>query len=745
MIKRAKTFVNGIVQGVGFRPFIHKLITDYDIKGWVRNSSVGAEMELEGEEEDIRLFLHELKNNPPKLALITSIDVEYMTETAGYSDFKIIQSKTEKQTSTLVSPDVCICDECLAEMKMPGRRYRYPFINCTNCGPRFTIIKELPYDRAKTTMAPFKMCPECHREYTDINDRRYHAEPTGCNICGPKQFFCDCDGNELSGDPIELTKQYLRDGLIVAIKGLGGFHLAGRIDDPSIADTLRRRKHRDEKPFAIMCRDVETVKKLCMVSADEERILCSRQRPIVLLKKLRYDLLPSVSENGYIGVMLPYTPVHYMIFEDDIEALIMTSANISDLPIIYKNEEAINALSGIADGFLLSNRDIHMRCDDSVVYVYDSKVYPLRRSRGYSPYPILMKDALPALLACGAEQKASFCLSKGNFAIPSQHIGDLKNVETFENYKKSIAHFRGLYDIKPEKIACDLHPDFLSTAYADSLAKELDIPLIRVQHHHAHLASCMADNNLDEKVIGIIWDGTGYGTDGNIWGGEFLLGDFSGFERLAHLDYMKLPGGDLAVKDIRRMGISLLEKCGLDAEAVFKSPDTGLIREQLLKNINCPLSSGMGRLFDGISAILGIKEKADYEGQGAILLEAAATASERRLGYEISDSGAMILNMDKTIMSIYKEITEGSPDVGELCAAFLNTLVSAAADIAKRISDRYGIKKVVLSGGTFNNMYIMNRLPDRLESLGLTCYHHSRVSAGDEGLCLGQLMICSRS
>ena len=761
-IKRAKIYVNGIVQGVGFRPFIHKQIASFKLFGWVRNTSTGAEIELEGEEELIRQFADELWTKAPRLSLIAKVDLEWQDGLLGYDKFEIIASDAKEKRDTLISPDVSICEECLEEMRSPGDRYRYPFINCTNCGPRFTIIKDVPYDRAKTTMAPFKMCDKCYGQYTFIEDRRYHAEPTGCNICGPKQYFLDKSGERIScysneidkfpkeKDPIEIAKQYIRDGKILAIKGLGGFHLACRFDDATIPALLRSRKHRDEKPFAIMCKDLETARKYCDIDADEEKILSGHRRPIVLLKKRADklasapDFLSQISENNRVGIMLPYTPVQYMLFEEDITALVMTSANLSDTPIIYKDEEALEKLSGIADGFLTSNREIHVRCDDSLCYVFDGAEYPVRRSRGFVPYPIIMDESLPPILACGAEQKASFALSKGNYVIPSQHIGDMKNIETFDNYAGQIEHFKRLFDIKPKMLVCDMHPDYMSTTYAMEKANEDDAQLLMVQHHHAHMASCMADNNLDGKVLGLIWDGVGYGMDGNSWGGEFLVGDYEDFKRVGQIRYMKLPGGDKATKQLYRTGISLLVDAGVDPAEIFEKDLSLQIIKQLSLDINCPLSSGMGRLFDGVAAIIGIKTNASYEGQGAILLEAAAVNSSRIYNYQIkTDEGRLVLDYRPMIREIANDVRL-KKDKGIIAAAFINTLIEAAAEMSVMISKRYDASRVVLSGGTFNNMYIMSRLPKLLESKGLKVYHHHRVSCGDEGLSLGQLLIGSR-
>lgn len=744
MILRANIHVNGIVQGVGFRPFIHKHITTYNLRGWVRNTSDGAEIEVEGPETDIDSFVFEIEHNPPELALISSVEVSKSETLKNYSDFQIITSKKTDEIKTLISPDVCVCEDCLSELYTEGARYRYPFINCTNCGPRFTIIKDIPYDRKNTSMAGFKMCESCNDEYTDIDNRRYHAEPTGCNACGPKQYFVNEAYDPLSGDPIANARKYLREDKILAIKGLGGFHLACKFDNPDTVKKLRERKQRDEKPFAIMCKDIDEVKKYCFVSAAEEKILSNNRRPIVLLRKKEGVNLDAVSENGFVGVMLPYTPVHFMLFEEDITALIFTSANLSDTPIIYKDTEALEKLAGIADGYLLNNREIVTRCDDSLCYVFDGKEYLVRRSRGYVPYPILMNRKMPHILACGAEQKASFCLSKGKYVIPSQHIGDMKNIETFENYTEQIKHFEKLFDIEPEIIACDMHPDFMSSIYANERAEKENLSFIRIQHHHAHMASCMADNGLEGDVIGLTWDGTGYGEDGAIWGGEFLVGGYQSYKRVGHLRYMTLPGGDKATKELWRTGISLLIDSAVDPSKCFGAEHIELVKRQIKLGVNVPKSSSMGRLFDGVSAILGIKVDASYEGQGAILLEAAAGSFDKTYEYGIiREAEKFVLDYRPMIREIVADIEAGVP-TSEIASAFMNTLIEAAAKMCNLISMNYGVDRVVMSGGTFNNMYIMNRLPMKLIEKHLKPYHHHRVSCGDEGISLGQLIITSQ-
>ena len=561
---RIRLRVTGIVQGVGFRPFIHRLITIYGLTGQIRNTSAGVEGEIQGEQEAVEQFLSALKKEKPRLAYIETVEkvsIPIKEEEAG---FRIEESQFLEEATALISPDIAICPDCLRELKDPkNRRYRYPFINCTNCGPRFTIIKKVPYDREQTTMAPFAMCPDCGREYAEIEDRRYHAQPNCCEVCGPELSYIDMtepaepwdlnlnfqretqpvevrigiDPTEVVpknnktqvDEPIRLAVKALKAGKILAIKGLGGFHLACRCDDPVLAMELRYRKHRDEKPFAIMCADVEAAERFCNISDAERELLQGYERPIVLLEKKDSRRMKHISENHRIGVMLPYTPIHELLFDEELRSLIMTSANFSDCPILYKDEEATEYLKGIADGILLSNREIQTRCDDSLLWEVEGNAYFARRSRGYAPFPIINPGKGRKILACGAEQKATFSLSKGKYWFPAQHIGDLKNAEAFENYREQIEHFEKLFDIQPEMIACDLHPDYLSTEYAEERAIKEGLPLVKIQHHFAHMASCMADNRLTGPCIGVIWDGTGYGTDGTSWGGEFLTGDYTGF------------------------------------------------------------------------------------------------------------------------------------------------------------------------------------------------------------------------
>ena len=729
--------VKGIVQGVGFRPFVHRLVEKWGFTGWVRNTSDGAELELCGARGALLHFIEELKHNAPPLALIESVEFSEV-KPGNYAGFEIIASEAHERMETLVSPDVGICADCRRELLDPhDRRYRYPFINCTNCGPRFTIIKSVPYDRASTSMSAFPMCPDCEREFGDIRDRRYHAQPDCCPKCGPRCFYLDAGGREIPGDAVETARRELKAGKIVCVKGLGGMHLAC-LPEPDIVSELRRRKRRDEKPFAVMCRDTACARALCRVTDGEAAALEGFRKPIVLLEKLEPGALAHLSENGSLGVMLPYTPLHVLLLGDDIDCLVMTSANISETPIISGNAEALEALRGIADGFLLHDRDIQTKCDDSLIRIYAGRDYPLRRSRGYVPYPV----AVPVkrrLLACGAEQKASFCLSKPGHAFPSQHMGDLKNLETLTNWEEQIEHFAKLFDIVPEAIACDMHPDYLSTAYAEERAEREGIPLLRVQHHHAHMAACMADNSLEGGCLGLVWDGTGYGSDGAIWGGELLAGGYEGFRRVGSVRPVPLAGGDAAIDEIWRVGAAMLSGAGCGTELFSRETGYETVLRMLATGTNSPLSSGMGRLFDGVCAILGIRRRASYEGQGAVLLEAAADTRETgEYPFSFYDAqGVLTLDWRDMIRAL---VSDGA-GAGVRAARFMNTLISAAAEQLRRVSKETGLGRVVLSGGVFQNMYIMNRLPERLRRMGLEVYTHSRVSCSDEGLSLGQLMI----
>jgi len=739
----ADVSINGIVQGVGFRPFIHKRVSEFCLSGRIRNTSFGVELSLEGERERIEEFLETLALSAPPLAKIYELRTVFSETLSVYVGFEISESEAGER-KTFISPDTAVCEDCRSELfDSSDRRFRYPFINCTNCGPRFTITRDVPYDRKNTTMSAFPMCAPCAEEYADIESRRYHAQPDCCEDCGPHLFFLDDMGVEVGGDAIENAKALLSSGGICAIKGLGGYHLACRADKAETVLRLRERKRRDEKPFAVMCRDVETAKELAFISAEEERILTSRARPIVLLRKRDKTALSHISENGYIGIMLPYTPVHHLLMEGSLSFLVMTSANISELPIIYKDEEAKAVLSSVADGFLANDREIFVRCDDSLVWEFRGKEYFARRSRGYAPLPVSVADSKRRILAVGAEQKASFSLSRDGMVFPSAHIGDMKNLETLSCFEEQVEHFEKIFDVKPELIVCDMHPDYLSGEYARRRAKREGIPLRGVYHHHAHMASCMADNGLDGDVLGIIWDGTGAGKDGKAWGAELLCGGYASFSRLATMRGITLPGGDIATKEITRIGASLLVSAGLDPTSFFGARGT-LATKILESGINCPTVSSMGRMFDGVAAILGIREVASFEGQAATLLEAAAEDTEKVYAYSLCrEDGLCVLDWREMILEIAKDKQAGVP-ISEIAAAFMNTMVASFASVAKREAEERSLHRVVLSGGSFQNMYMLKRLCKKLSAEGLSVYTHSRVSANDEGLSLGQLMIAER-
>lgn len=722
--------VEGLVQGVGFRPTVHRLTTQLALSGFIRNTPQGAELELEGQPDQVAQFVPLLQQQAPVLARIRRVSTVSIPPT-GETGFHILPSVGQHIPDTQVSPDVGICPDCLREMRdASDRRYRHPLLNCTNCGPRFTIIQSVPYDRERTAMGAFPMCPDCQGEYTDITDRRYHAQPTCCPNCGPTLTYLDGAGTAVEGDPIRLAQAQLREGGIVAVKGLGGFHLACL---PEYASLLRQRKEREGKPLALMCADVEAARALCHISPEEEKALDSWRRPIVLLRKR--DPAPDVlSHTPELGLMLPYTPLHYLLMEG-FSALVMTSANPSDCPVFIGNREAVEGLQGIADGFLLHNRDIVTRCDDSLVRIFRGKEYPLRRSRGYVPQPLEVPGNVHGLLSCGAEQKAGFALGKGQDALLSQHIGDLKNMETLEHYETQLHHFRTLFGVEVEGLACDLHPDYLSTQVAQQLARELNVPLLQVQHHHAHMLSCMADNGLTGPCIGLVWDGTGLGTDGTIWGAECLAGDATGFTRLGSISPILLPGGDACARDPRRIAYSLRYAAGLERD--FQD----LLTLQLKAGLNCPPASSMGRLFDGVYALLGGSSPVHYEGESAIRLEHMAQAGVTQalpVEVEIVDGACRLNTPALTVALLERKAAGDSPHL--LAAQFMNAMVELAVKQCQFAREQTGLNRVVLSGGVFQNMYLLPRILDALTAQGFEAYHHSRVSPNDEGIALGQLI-----
>ncbi len=753
LITRAKIHVKGIVQGVGFRPFIYSLAKSYLLNGWVLNSTDGVHIEVEGEKNLLDNFIQQIRQKAPPLAVIDSIDVEYLTP-INYDNFIIKESEGDKTKYIKISPDVCTCSECLAELFNPSdRRYRYPFINCTNCGPRFTIIKDIPYDRKNTTMQNFKMCQSCQAEYDDPLNRRFHAQPNACPVCGPSVFLEDIDGIIECDDPIQKTIELLSNGYIIAIKGLGGFHLACDAENDDALKLLRERKRRTYKPFAIMSASVERIKEYCFVSEEESILLESYQRPIVLLKKRKNIAISEfvAPNNNYLGVMLPYTPLHYLLLNSNILALVMTSGNISEEPIAYVNEEAKERLGKLADYFLMHNRDIHSRCDDSVARVFQGHQILIRRSRGYAPHPVDLNFSMKQILACGPEMKNTFCLTKDNHAFISHHIGDLQNIEAYNYYVESIELYKRLFRINPEIIAYDLHPDYLSTRYA---LEQKDVKLVGVQHHHGHIASCMAEYGLADKVIGIACDGTGYGTDGAIWGFEFFIADYESFHRYAHLKYIPLPGGDASTKEPYRMAISYLYSAFGDG---FISLDTPLIKrldrdnlkilkQMIEKGINSPLTSSCGRLFDAVSSILGICDYASYDAQPAIELEMiASTEVQESYNYEIinsKDGEPNLIDVQDMIRSIVYDMNKGT-SVNIISAKFHNTIVDIITKICEKMRYDFSINNVVLGGGSFQNNYILTKLYKNLGRKRFKLYFHKKIPTNDGGLSLGQAIIAN--
>ncbi len=733
---RKQVRVRGIVQGVGFRPFVYKLARKLELAGYVLNSSAGVLIEVEGDPACVERFLDELSANPPPLAQIENISATAL-HPVGDAAFSIRESVDEPGQLAPVSPDVSTCDDCLRDFQIPGnRRFGYPFTNCTNCGPRYTITRMVPYDRPLTTMACFPMCEQCLREYEDPSNRRFHAQPNACPDCGPSVTL-----------PIDHARQRLRQGQILAIKGLGGFHLACDPFNDAAVRLLRERKKRSDKPFALMVRDLATAENLCVVSDAERAVLTGIRRPIVILARrpgvsLPPDLAPG---NNTLGIMLPYTPLHHLLFDESCSALVMTSGNLSEEPIVTGNREAAARLGSIADAFLFHNRDIHTRVDDSVARVFGGQERVLRRSRGYAPHPVTLGFPVAEILACGAELKNTFCLTKDHHAFLSQHIGDLENWETFTFYRETLDRMRQLFRIAPAVVAYDLHPGYLSTKFALEMPQ---VQKIGVQHHHAHIASCMAENGITDKVIGVAFDGTGFGTDGKIWGGEFLIADFAGFERRAHFRYISLAGGDMAVRQPWRLALSyLLDTFGtqlstLDLPLFRRVPANKIatIRSMIERRINTVETSACGRLFDAIASLAGIRDEVNFEAQAAIELEACAFADvDAAYPFEIS---ADEIDMRPTIEQIVRDVLAAKP-TGWISAAFHNTVAAMIVEMCVRLRSSEALHRVCLSGGTFQNVYLVERATAGLRAKGFEVFLHSKVPPNDGGISLGQAVIAN--
>jgi hydrogenase maturation protein HypF len=749
--------VRGIVQGVGFRPFVYKLARSLGLSGYVFNSSAGVTIEIEGGESELDEFIRTLEDDPPQLAEIAQITVSDIAA-QGSAGFSILSSREEAGEFALVSPDAGTCDACWRDFGDPAnRRLGYPFTNCTHCGPRYTIIRDIPYDRATTTMSSFLMCGDCRAEYEDPTDRRFHAQPNACPVCGPSLTLVESGAVFSFTDPgsslpiIRQTRALLRAGKIVAVKGLGGFLLACDATNDSAIAELRRRKRRPHKPFALMARDLASVRRLCEVSAEDEAALLSPRRPIVILPRLPGTALPIGLAPGdsTLGVMLPYTPLHYLLFSDtpqsepEFAALVMTSGNLSEEPIVIENREAMQQLGEVADWFLLHNRDIATRVDDSVTRTFEGRERVLRRARGFVPQTIDLGVEMEEVLAFGGELKNTLCLTKGRYAILSQHIGDLENYETMRFFEETLSNLKHVFKVMPSAVAYDLHPGYMSTRMAMGSGIERKIG---VQHHHAHIASCMAENHLRGKVLGVAMDGTGFGTDGKVWGGEFLVADFAGFTRRAHLRNVLLPGGDAAVRQPWRMALSYLRDASQTPQNLkcFEGKQVALVDVMLARRIQTVETSSCGRLFDAVAALLGLAPEVSFEGQAAIALEALAEPGiDQRYDFEIEPGEPSILDFRPVIVAIVADIARGRR-VGEISACFHNTLSIAIGEMCSRIGKSDALDRVCLSGGSFQNLYLLGRAVVELRRRGFDVFLHAQVPANDGGLSLGQAMIANQ-
>jgi hydrogenase maturation protein HypF len=777
MVERAKLTVKGVVQGVGFRPYVYGLAESLNLRGYVRNTAEGVMIDIEG--ENVAEFVSRLPKEAPPLSNIVDIAMEPSQE-FGYPDFRIIESRNDEghEPFTLISPDVSICQDCLKEMLDPAdRRYLYPFINCTNCGPRYTITKSVPYDRPNTTMSVFRMCGECSSEYNDPKDRRFHAQPNACPKCGPKVEFKVISPalNIVEGeDPISSAVRCMKGGGIVAIKGLGGFHIACDASNDEAVGRLRERKRKSNKPFALMSPDIDAIREFCLVSEAEERLLKSQRRPVVLLRK-KSEMTSLVSEgvsphNRYLGFMLPYTPLHYLLFYKPLSApvahhasrvsnfmaLVMTSGNISEEPIVKDNDEALNKLSGLVDAVLSHDRDIFTRVDDSVIRLTrresrdtrDRSLSFIRRSRGYAPEALTLENTGPEVMGCGADVKNTFTLTKGSFAISSQHIGDMENYETLRFFEECLGKMKEVYRVKPVVCTHDLHPGYLSTQWA----LRQDLPKVAVQHHYAHIGSVMAEHGLRKKVIGVAFDGTGYGADGRLWGGEFLVADLKGFERIGHFRYVPLPGGEAAIREPWKTGVSyLFDAFGDDLPEYLR--EIGFTDrygeneiERILKLTNAsefsPLSSGAGRLFDAVASIIGICDRNTFEGEAAMALESVVREGvEENYPVNISTGDLMTVDFSPAITGIIDDLMKGV-ERSVISAKFHNTVAGVILRVATRIGETYALKDVALSGGTFQNLYLVERAASMLSDAGMNVFVNEKVPCNDAGISLGQAFLC---
>ncbi len=755
--------INGIVQGVGFRPFVYRLAKRYSLRGWVRNSSKGVDIHALGEPDAVDAFVEALTSEAPPLARIVGLECKPLPPNGHDlpADFIIVRSQDESGF-TLVSPDVATCKDCLRELFDPNdRRYRYPFINCTNCGPRFSIIKSLPYDRPNTTMAIFPMCDDCREEYEDPMNRRFHAQPNACPKCGPEVWLemkpeWSSKVPQNAEDDIARAAALLREGAILAIKGLGGFHLACDATNVDTVTRLRERKTRPHKPLAIMMQDVEAVRTCCELSPDEEALLTSPATPILLLKPRQDNgIAPNMAPGQRtLGVMVPYTPLHHILLRDAGRPLVMTSGNRQDEPIARTNEEAREKLDAIVDGYLWHNRPIHNRVDDSVWMPGKVGAFPIRRSRGYVPYPVMLKFRSPeTVLAMGSQMKNTFCLLNGNYAFLSQHIGEMDYLSTWDFFAESANRFMDLFRLHPTIVAYDLHPDFSTAAEAalENLKGLEGAQRVQVQHHHAHIASCLTENGVSGPVIGLSFDGTGYGPDGTVWGGEFLLASLSGYRRIGHLSTFPLPGGDTAIRNPYRIALALLQQAFGELPEEIGSwkrvpeAERKIVLAQAKKGLNSPLTSSCGRLFDAVSALLGVRSSVTYEGQAAIELEteAAKAPGQAAYPYEISNiSGVRQIRVEPIVRSIVSDLRNNVP-VPVISSRFHQTMIAASVALVNILSESSGLQTVALSGGCFQNRILLDGIASALEEKGFTVYTHHQVPITDGGISLGQAAIAA--
>lgn len=746
MTERLRVSLEGLVQGVGFRPFVHNLAVMLNLSGWVRNTGQGVVVEVEGSRKALSEFLTGITSDPPTNARILHLESVYL-DPVGYSGFAILPS-TEGSRTSLIPPDLATCRDCLAEIFDPdNRRYRYPFTNCTHCGPRYTILRTLPYDRPNTSMAGFTMCPACREEYENPADRRFHAQPNACPVCGPQVFLWDREGREqaVGWESIRLAAKAVHQGEIVAIKGLGGFHLLVDADNPESIARLRARKHREEKPFAVLMPTLAHVESHCRLSAVERHLLESPEGPIILLERnAEYGQVDAsvAGRNPYLGVFLPYTPLHHLILHEIGRPVVATSGNLSDEPICIDEHEAIAKLGGIADWFLIHNRPILHPVDDSIVRMIASRPMMLRRARGYAPLPIVVPGARGSVLAVGALFKNTVAASIGDRVYLSPHIGDLETEETFRSFERAISLFGEIQDFQPELLAHDLHPDFLSRQYADRNG----VPTCGVQHHHAHVLACMADNEIEGPVLGVAWDGTGWGEDGTIWGGEFLVTEGAGFARVAHLRPFLLPGGDAAARQPWRSAMGVLyatlgEDLSSDsASRLFPDIDSlqiSTVHQMLKQGLNCPTTTSAGRLFDAVAAIAGVRNVSRFEGQAAMELEflTHGIQPDEAYPFRIEEKSVDWIPALKDIVKDRETVVESSM----ISIRFHNMLAEAIVEVA-RVAN---LERVVLTGGCFQNRYLTERAALRLREAGYRPYWHQRVPPNDGGIALGQVVAAS--